>query len=665
MRFHAAMVSATGIRRTLRAGRRRFAGCGDHEQPAGVLCRCCGRGKWREADVAFLRFVRGGPSEGIVALEKPQVVLGRHPSCDVVLDYAEISRHHARIFENHGSYFIEDLRSRNGTQVNTRPVRDVTPLRHGDRVQLCDVEFVFHEGSGEGMSAVQAEQDTRASGRTAGASPPAASGETLQPNSTTTVRSLGALDSTGDPGSAARPAAPARRGIERGTAGRRLGAVVAAADRASEASAERALVKLRALTRFSRNLTGHFGFAELLKSLTGGLFELFPQAQQVVYLEPSAGHPNEFEVRWIADRQGRPSPAPQVSREILQRVLQNGEALLSENVAGDARFDHTESVERMTACSVMCVPVVDHQENVIGVLQLTAPLLAGRFDHDDLDLFASVAAQFGLALQTLRLYEARLRERDLQRELELATQVQLGFLPRRPPRIPGYRFADFYEPAHGVGGDYFDYVPLRDDRWAVVVADVAGKGMPAALLMARICSAVRSHLHICGDPGEVLERLNADLVTSALGHRFVSCVIAVLDVRSHRIDLANAGHWPPLRRTPEGDVASVGTTESGLPLGISGEARYKVTRYPIAVDETWLLYTDGVTEAKGPDRAIYGMPRLVEYLRNGPSDVEALIQGLVADVDRFSEGSTRTDDMCIVGFQRTAGAQPAEKRDGD
>lgn len=598
--------------------------------------------------VAFLRFVSGERVGQTVALEQTATVLGRHPSCDIVLDFAEISRFHARIFENHGVYFIEDLRSRNGTIVNGVKITAATRLKGGDRVRLCQVEFVFHDGFDQDASSASSAAATPQPARLKeeGSHRTQDHGfETMRPTSVPTLRAPrgrrtdhsdrpptdGASEAPGDARGATVPPDEARTGTP-------------------AQSAERAVLKLRTLTRFSRNLSGHLEFSDLFESLTRGLFELFPQAVQVVYLEPSPTRPEEFEVRWVANRNGRPRP-PQISREVLRRVMHEGQALLSEDVAGDQRFDHTQSVQGMTARSVMCVPVIDQQDTVIGVLQLTTSLLEGRFTHDDLDVFSSVAAQFGLALQTLRLYQARLRERDLQRELEVATQVQLSFLPRRPPEVRGYRFADHYEPARGVSGDYFDFVPLRDEKLGIVVADVAGKGIPAALLMARICSAVRGFLHTCENAGEVLRQLNAELITSALGHRFVTCIVAVLDPVRHRVQLANAGHLPPLRRH-SGNVEPVGGQQSGLPLGIVEDARYEITEHPVAPGDTWLLFTDGVTEAKSADRSIYGMSRLAEYVRKGADDVSELVEGLVRDVESFAAGSPPTDDICIVGFQR-------------
>ena len=137
-----------------------------------------------------------------------------------------------------------------------------------------------------------------------------------------------------------------------------------------------------------------------------------------------------------------------------------------------------------------------------------------------------------------------MEQRDLDRDLEFATQVQLGFLPKSKPKLPQYTFADYYEAALRVGGDYFDYVWLPDGRLAVAVADVAGKGVPAALLMARLYASTRFQLLTTPDPAVAVTNLNAEISSSGLGHRFVTFLLMVLDPLRHEMTLVNAGIRP-------------------------------------------------------------------------------------------------------------------------
>ena len=145
---------------------------------------------------------------------------------------------------------------------------------------------------------------------------------------------------------------------------------------------------------------------------------------------------------------------------------------------------------------------------------------------------------------------------------------------------------------------------------AVAVADVAGKGIPAALLMARLYSATRSHLLTEGDLGRALSDLNRDISTSGLGHRFITCVLAIIDPVANEVTLANAGHLPPLLRHPDGSVTELVSQHHGMPLGIVPDQEFHQEVFPLVARDTWLLFTDGVTEAMNGESDIFGTERL-------------------------------------------------------
>src|SRR5262249_43316217 len=197
------------------------------------------------------------------------------------------------------------------------------------------------------------------------------------------------------------------------------------------------------------------------------------------------------------------------------------------------------------------------------------------FTEDDLEVLTSVAAQAALSLENAHMHTAALRQRDYERDLDFATQVQLGFLPSERPRVEGYEFFDFYEAAQRVGGGFFDYVMLPEGRVAVTVGDVAGKGLPAALLMARIYSDTRYELLIKPTPADAMTSLNTIVCSSGLGHRFITLAMVILDPAAHLLTLVNAGHLPPLMRSRRGAVKPMGTDVSALPLGIQPGPKYR------------------------------------------------------------------------------------------
>jgi serine phosphatase RsbU (regulator of sigma subunit) len=220
--------------------------------------------------------------------------------------------------------------------------------------------------------------------------------------------------------------------------------------------------------------------------------------------------------------------------------------------------------------------------------------------------------------------------------------------------LPGYRFHDYYEAALRVGGDYFDYVALPDGRLAIAVGDVAGKGVPAALLMASLYSTARFHLLTQPALAQALAGLNSQVASGGLGHRFISLVLVVVDPRSHQITIANAGHLPPLLRHRNGNIQTVGLAESGMPLGVIPDQTFRETEIRLEPGELLTLYTDGITEAMNPYNEIYGRARLGDFLSKGPADVDELVPGIVADVEKFCDGRPQRDDLCLVCLQRVS-----------
>jgi len=287
----------------------------------------------------------------------------------------------------------------------------------------------------------------------------------------------------------------------------------------------------------------------------------------------------------------------------------------------------------------------------LGLIQLASRDVTLPFSESDLDVLVGVATQGALAIENASLHAEVLKQRDLERELEFATQVQLGFLPNKRPQAAGLEFCDYYEAAHRVGGDYFDYIELPDGRIAVAVADVAGKGIPAALLMARLYSATRYHLLSQSDLGQALSDLNRDISTSGLGHRFITCVLIVIDPATRQVALANAGHLPPLVRHADGSISEVVSKFPGMPLGIVPDQEFQQQHHQLGPGDTWLMFTDGVTEAMNDDNEIYGTERLQESLSRAPAELDTMIQAIVGDVEVHCANRDQSDDMCMTAFR--------------
>jgi sigma-B regulation protein RsbU (phosphoserine phosphatase) len=285
---------------------------------------------------------------------------------------------------------------------------------------------------------------------------------------------------------------------------------------------------------------------------------------------------------------------------------------------------------------------VGDKESRRGVGPFSAP------DRRTLSLFANQAA---LALENARLHLQALEKERLEREMHLAAEIQRQILPKGLPVVPGYSLTGWYRPARQVGGDYYDIFPHRDGRVGLLVGDVSGKGMPAALMVSTLHSALRLLMdHLAFGPA-LLERVNRHIVESSAANKFITMLLAELDPRTGVLTYMNAGHNPGILLRVGGAVEQLGA--GGLPLGLLPEARFQSRALTLEPGDLLCLYSDGITEAGSPDDEEFGMGRLIDLLRRERHRplVEAMeeIQRAVAD---FSHGLPQGDDQTVVLLRR-------------
>ncbi len=248
-----------------------------------------------------------------------------------------------------------------------------------------------------------------------------------------------------------------------------------------------------------------------------------------------------------------------------------------------------------------------------------------------------------------------LAHQRLEFDLEAARAVQRGFLPLQMPEVPGYEFFAHYESAHEVGGDYYDFIRLPQERVAVLVGDVAGKGVAAALLMAKLSADARVCMVRELDPVAAVTRLNSLLTRSGIADRFVTLVAIVLDPRSHTVTLVNAGHPPPLiyHRDTRAVEEAISSELGGLPLGILEGFEYASCRVALQPGDTILAFTDGVTEAMNADNVQLQTKGILAAVRGEDYCPRELGERVVKVVKEFTAGRSQHDDIALVGLGRT------------
>ena len=291
----------------------------------------------------------------------------------------------------------------------------------------------------------------------------------------------------------------------------------------------------------------------------------------------------------------------------------------------------------------------------LGVLYLDSrrPAAFSKLDRQILDALAVEAASI---LDNARLVERERQRQRIEQELSIARDIQQALLPRRFAEFPHLAISGINTPCHAVGGDYFDVFPMSDDRTAFVIADVAGKGLGAALLSTMLQGALTG-VALGADPVRVFNHVNTFLCDHAEVGRYATVFFGILD-RSGNLEYLNAGHPSPLvlRR---GEVIEL-FTEGSFPVGLLPEAEYATTRATIEPGDTLILYSDGVTEAADPEGHMFGVPRLSQVLVDqDAASLDDLQERVVESVKSFSRGASQADDITLLFVRYIAASKTA------
>ncbi len=544
-----------------------------------------------------LHILKGVNEGALIPLTGDRFVIGRNPDCGIVIPVTSVSREHASILRIQGRFFLEDNKSRNGTFLNDRAITARTPLKNNDRIRICDFLAAFLDRQGDEDGDEEGEAD-----------------------STSTVEAM--LSHSSHQIWETQPAE-----------------------------------KLRGLLEISGNLSKTLELDALLPKIVDSLFNLFRQADRCFLIQTEEGS-KRLQPRVVKTRRPQDETNARFSRSIVQKCLESGQAFLSDDASRDDRIQLSQSVVDFRIRSVMCVPLCDANGKAFGVIQLDTQDRSKKFTQDDLKFLWGVANQAAIALENARMHAEAVSRERLKRDLELAHRVQLSFLPAKLPQVDGYEFYAHYEPANEVGGDYYGFVPLPEGRLAVTVGDVAGKGVSAALLMAKLSSDTRFSLLTETDYGRAIAKLN-DLLHEFASplDRFVTFCAAILDPVRHTVTMVNGGHQSPLLyRKGSGVLVDAMPSEVvGVPLGIMDGAAFSTHQITLEPGDTLVMFTDGVPEAhdvREKQLTMSGVHRAVEQAGNISPTV--LGERIIRAVQQHAAGRSPHDDVTLVCLGRTA-----------
>ncbi|MGP0066539.1 MAG: FHA domain-containing protein, partial [Isosphaeraceae bacterium] len=359
--------------------------------------------------------ILSGPFTGrLYTLDRDVTIIGRNPECDVVLQPKSVSRKHAAILRHRGGFLIQDMGSTRGTYVNGQKIAQPVMLQEGQTIQIGELLLSFSSRF------VQIQE-----------------GDEEQSTIYATIDLMNQSD-------------------------KYLPMVKPEA-------------KLRALRMITEELGGTLALNEMLDRIFNSLFEIFPRAERGFVLIRDSGS-DTLVPEVIRSRTG-PAGELSISKTVLNRVLNEGQAIMSKDLAKE--FPESDSVSESQIRSLMCVPLMGQDRKPVGIMQIDTRDGRSRFEQEDLDLLVAVAGQISVAVQNAQLHKVLVRQREIEQELLFARQVMQTLLPERPASVPGYEFWAYYEPARHVGGDYYGFFPLGEPvpakasssatRWAIAV----------------------------------------------------------------------------------------------------------------------------------------------------------------------------------------------------
>jgi serine phosphatase RsbU (regulator of sigma subunit) len=547
-------------------------------------------------------------------LGRLRITLGRSARNDLCIPDPFASRVHAEVRREGEEYYLQDLGSANGTLYNGGTVEGTVPLTSGGRIQIGETEIVFDDGTfHSSMGATM-----------------------ITDNSSTSLPEATIALASGD---------RTTSGLLEAIEGARSKEDVSVVARVAREGDLLALISKVGVTLLSSST-----LEETLEQIVSLVFEAVPADRCLLMMRDDHNEEMRVAVARLRDRVGAVGEI-RVSRNVMDEVVIKGKSVLTSDAQHDPRFA-SGTVVLQGVRSVLAVPL-GVSEKVFGIIYADSPIAEGRFTEDHLKVLTTLASVAAIRVENARLVEARFQQERLERELQLAMEIQQRFQPTAPPVVPGYEFQGISFPCYEIGGDYYDFIQREDGRLVIALGDVSGKGTAAALLMSSLHASIHAQTGSHDSLVETISAVNRYLADNIPSNRFVTLFYAELDPESGAVSFLNAGHNPPLIVHAAGTVEQLAS--GGLPLGIKADADYREGRTNLAPGDVLVIYSDGVTEAASPSGEEFGPTRLYEVVsRNVDSSAAGIRDRIESALTKFSQGTQAADDITLVIVKRQA-----------
>ncbi len=534
------------------------------------------------------------------ALFQDVVTIGRGASNDLHFRDPWLSRDHARLTLREDRWIVEDVGSRNGTFLNGKVLEGIRFLGHGDVVTLGDVQLTFFDDDATGVVQVADSDGSLSKG-------------TVMIPSDRLLPELG----------------PRLKGQEH-----QEGADITDPE-----------MVLAALKKTAAALISHFPVHELMARILELVFDAVPAQRGALLLRTREGRLD------VVARQGFGADEDiRVSRTLIDTVVGEKKALLTMDAQSDSRFGRAESIMMEGIRSILCAPLVSNERGVLGLLYLDDPVSREKFNQDTLRLVGLIANLAAVKIENHYLLEEQIEKKRMEEQLAVGAQIQRRLLPDRDPEIEGYDICGVNRSCFEIGGDYYDFIRKSETVLAVVIADISGKGVGAALLMAVLQASIRALVPSIDEPADLVQRLNQVLVENSPDNKFATLFYAELDLVTHRLTYVSGGHNPSLLLV-DGEIEELSST--GPIVGLVRDVPFHHRVVDMPPGATLLMFTDGVTELSSSNGDELGTDPLFAILKSGKwQDANELVDLVHDSMCAFAASDRFDDDSTLVVLRR-------------
>ncbi len=558
--------------------------------------------------MAHLVISHASGSSDSYPISRLRTTIGRSARSDICIPDGFASRLHAEIRQEGDSFWLQDLGSANGTKYNGVPLAAPVPIFAGGEIQIGETRIKFDD---DGVSL-------------------RGSGATLIADSTAMLDPANTI-------SLSLRKAPTTELLD------------------STLSTRTDLLGL--ISKVGVALLSSSGLDETLDQVASLVFEAVPAERVVIMLRDEKANAG-MEIK-VARIRGQEETVDEVriSRTIMNEVIENGKSVLTSDAQHDPRFA-SQTIVLQGIRSVLAVPLSVDERHVFGLIYAASPTSPVTFQREHLDILTTLASVASIRVENVSLLDERMNRERMERELELATEIQQRFQPSGPPVVEGYEFQGISFSCYEIGGDYYDFIPRSDGRMFIALGDVSGKGTAAALLMSSLHAAIHGQAAAERPLPDAVEAVNRYLSENTPANRFVTLFAAELDPTSGELEFINAGHNPPLIGRTDGTIEQL--SSGGFPLGIMPDAEFEIGKALLRHGDVLVIYSDGVSEANNLSEEEFGLDRLSDVLRTNVSLTASGIRDKVESaLSTFTGTAPANDDITLVIVKRATASASA------